>query len=147
MSFLFKDYSQKSYILIRCYKARLVLWNTNNNDRNGVNKQNTHTHTQQTLKERSITLERVSIKISDNLLLVESPILPIPPFLWKKSERLLFLKYFENSNLSLYKWEVPTMVICTGLSDRIKLSKSKRCIGSFLRYFCSNCRYWLLQSF
>ena len=98
---------------------------------------NTHTH----------TVERVSIKISDNLLLVESPILPIPPFLWKKSERLLFLKYFENSNLSLYKWEVPTMVICTGLSDRIKLSKSKRCIGSFLRYFCSNCRYWLLRSY
>ena len=43
-------------MLIRCYKTRFFLWNTNNTDRNGVNK--THTHTRNT--QRKITLERVS---------------------------------------------------------------------------------------
>ena len=38
------------------------------------------------------------------------------------------------------------MVNYTGLSDKMKLSKSKWCIGSFSRYCCSNCWYWLLQS-
>ena len=33
----------KPYQLIRCYKTRFFLWNTNNTDRNAVNKQNTHT--------------------------------------------------------------------------------------------------------
>ena len=46
MSFLYENYSlAKSYLLIRCYKTKFFLWNTNNTDRNGVNKQNTHTHT------------------------------------------------------------------------------------------------------
>ena len=47
MSFLFKNYSlvEVIYLLIRCYKTRFFLRNTNNTDRNGVNKQNTHTHT------------------------------------------------------------------------------------------------------
>ena len=35
----------KAYLLIRCYMTRFFLSNTNNADRNGVNKQNTHTHT------------------------------------------------------------------------------------------------------
>ena len=44
------------YLLIRCYESRFFLWNTNNTDRNGVNKQKTHTPNTQ----RKITLERVS---------------------------------------------------------------------------------------
>ena len=59
MSFLFKNYSlvKVMYLLIRCNKTRFFLGNTNNTNRNGVNKQNTHTHihththTHQTLKE------------------------------------------------------------------------------------------------
>ena len=46
------------HLLIRCYKTRFFIWNTNNTDRNGVNKQNKHTHTTNT--QRKITLERVS---------------------------------------------------------------------------------------
>ena len=47
MSFLFKNYSLVKVIclLIRCYKTSFFLWNTNNTDESGVNKQNTHTHT------------------------------------------------------------------------------------------------------
>ena len=46
MSFLFKNYSlvKVLYLLVICYKARFFLWNTNNTDKNGVNK-HTHTHT------------------------------------------------------------------------------------------------------
>ena len=57
MTFLFKNYSLAKviYLLIRCYKTRFFLSNTNNTDRNGVNKQNTHTPNTQ----RKITLERV----------------------------------------------------------------------------------------
>ena len=49
-------------LLIRCYKTNFFLWNTNNTDRNGVNKQNTHTHTHtHTLNTQGkITLEKVS---------------------------------------------------------------------------------------
>ena len=32
------------HLLIRCYKTRFFVRNTNNTDRNGVSKQNTHTH-------------------------------------------------------------------------------------------------------
>ena len=49
MSFLLKNYSivESVNLFIRCNKTRLFLQNTNNTDRNGVNKQNTHppTHT------------------------------------------------------------------------------------------------------
>ena len=47
MSFLFKHYSlvKVIYLLIKCYKARFFLIITNNTDRNGVNKQDTHTDT------------------------------------------------------------------------------------------------------
>ena len=63
MSFLLKNSSlvKVIYLLIRCYKARFFLWDTNNTVTNGVNKQHTHTHTHththQTL--RKVTLERV----------------------------------------------------------------------------------------
>ena len=52
VSFLFKNYSlvKVIYLLIRCYKTGFLLWNTDNTDRNGVNKQNTCTN--QTLRER-----------------------------------------------------------------------------------------------
>ena len=46
--------------MIRCYKTRFFLWNTNNTDRNGVNKQNTHTSNTQ----RKITLQRVSCPLA-----------------------------------------------------------------------------------
>ena len=38
------------HLLIRCYKTRFFLWNTNNNDRNGVSKENKHTHTKHSKK-------------------------------------------------------------------------------------------------
>ena len=45
MSFLLKNYSlvESVYMFIRCNKTSFFLQNTNNTDRNGVNKQNTHT--------------------------------------------------------------------------------------------------------
>ena len=95
---------QKSYLLIRCYKSRFFLWNTNNNDRNGVNKQNTHTHTHththQTLRERYIIWERVSMKIRYTFFF---KIIPLP-FYGKNlnwSELPSFFKIFENSDLPL----------------------------------------------
>ena len=44
---------QKPYLLIRCYKTSLFLWRGNNTDINGVNKQNTHTHTKHSEKENT----------------------------------------------------------------------------------------------
>ena len=45
MSFLLKNYSlvESVYLFIKCNKTKFFLGNTNNTDRNGVNKQNTHT--------------------------------------------------------------------------------------------------------
>ena len=63
ISFLFKLFFWKVlYLLIRCYKTRFILWNTNITDRRGVNKQNTHTHTHTHTRntQRKIRLERVS---------------------------------------------------------------------------------------
>ena len=54
----FSKTTEAIYQLIRCNKTKFFLWNTNNTDRNGVNKQNTHTHTPHI--QRKITLERVS---------------------------------------------------------------------------------------
>ena len=56
MSFHFKTYSlvESVYLFIRCNKTRFFLQNTNNTDRNGVNKQNTHTPNTQ----RKITLKK-----------------------------------------------------------------------------------------
>ena len=58
MSFFFKNYSLVKvicHVFIRSYKARFFLGNTNNTDRNGVNKP---THTPNT--EIKTTLEKVS---------------------------------------------------------------------------------------
>ena len=45
MSFLYKNYSRVEviYQLIICNKTKLFLWNANNTDKNGVNKQNIYT--------------------------------------------------------------------------------------------------------
>ena len=45
MSFLLKNYSlvESEYLFIRCNNTIFFLWNTNNTDKNGVNKQTTHT--------------------------------------------------------------------------------------------------------
>ena len=45
MYFLLKNYSlvESAYLFIRCNKTKFFLRNTKNTDRNGVNKQNTHT--------------------------------------------------------------------------------------------------------
>ena len=72
---------QKSYLLIRYYKTRFFLWNTNNTDENGVNnKQNTQPH--KTVRERWHWKRLISIKIRDTL--------KQPLFLWKKSEPHFF---------------------------------------------------------
>ena len=46
MSFHLKNYSLVNviYLLIRCYKIRFFLGDTNHADRNGVNKPSTHTN-------------------------------------------------------------------------------------------------------
>ena len=46
MSFLLKKYSlvESIYQFIICNKAKFFLRNTNNTDRNSVNKKHTHTH-------------------------------------------------------------------------------------------------------
>ena len=45
--FAFQQYSlvKVIYLLIRFNKTKSFLWNTNNTDMNGINQQNTHTHT------------------------------------------------------------------------------------------------------
>ena len=45
MSFLLENYSlvESAYLFIRCNKTKFFLRNTYNTDRNGVNKQSTHT--------------------------------------------------------------------------------------------------------
>ena len=45
MSFLLKNYSlvESVYLFIRCNKIKFFPQNTNDTDRNGVHKQNTHT--------------------------------------------------------------------------------------------------------
>ena len=55
MSFLIKNYSlvEVAYLFIRCKKTKFFLWNTNNTDRNGVNKQNSHIHTKHLEKDNT----------------------------------------------------------------------------------------------
>ena len=98
--FLFKNFSlvKVIYLLIRCCKTRFFLWNTNNNDRNGVNKQNTYTYTPNT--QRKITLKRVSMKISDTPPFLNNSTYFTNPsiFLGKIWHPLPFLKKFWNLN-------------------------------------------------
>ena len=52
MSLIFKNYllAEGTYLLIRLNKTEFFLWNTNNTDRNDINKQNTQTHTKHSEK-------------------------------------------------------------------------------------------------
>ena len=76
MSFLFKSCSlvKVIYLLVRFCKTCFFLWNLNNTDRNGVNKQITHTHTETHTQTHLILLRKI--------------------WTWP------FLKTFENSNPS-----------------------------------------------
>ena len=58
--FLFKTYSfvEVVYLLIRFNKTKFFQGNTNNTNKNGVNKQNTHTHTHILNTLGKITLEQ-----------------------------------------------------------------------------------------
>ena len=62
-------------LLIRCYKTRFFLWNTNNTDRNGVSKQHTHAHTH-THNYSSITYFHTNMKV------IPSPFFKKPPHLF-----------------------------------------------------------------
>ena len=99
-------YCKSHHLLIRCYKTRFFLWNTNNTDRNGINKQNTthtytHTHTHTPNTHRKITLERVSMKISVTPVLLNNPTYFTNPWIFfeKKSGPPLLLYNFETSIL------------------------------------------------
>ena len=90
MSFLFKNYSlvKVIYLLIRCYETRFFLWNIYNTDRNGVNKQNIHTHTHQTHRERLHWKRLASMKI------IDTPSLKQPHLLYQP------LHFYGKKNLS-----------------------------------------------
>ena len=70
MSFLYKHYSRVEviYQLIICSKTKFFLWNTNNTDKNGVNKQNSYT----TNTQRNITLERMEGWVGPTMSLAAS---------------------------------------------------------------------------
>ena len=95
---------QKSYLLIRCYKARFFLWKTNNTDRNGVNKQNTYTPNTQ----RNIIHWKglAGMKIGDTPPFLPPPPSPFPilfyqPFpFYGKNLNLHFFKNFKNCEKS-----------------------------------------------
>ena len=84
MSLLFKIFSpvEVTYLLPRFSKIKFFPWNTKNVDKNGVNKQNIHTH--QTLRERLHWNDLRSIKKSDIPPFKKQPlILPTSPlFAW-----------------------------------------------------------------
>ena len=74
MSFLFKKYSlvEVVYLFIRCHKTKFFLWKTNNTDKNGVNKQNRHTHTKYLQKdntEKGSGVPHVGLSTSEFLFL------------------------------------------------------------------------------
>ena len=97
--FPFKNYSlvEVIYLLSRCNKTKFFLWNTNNTDRNDVNKQkNTHTKHWKGL---------VSRKISDIHLFKTTPYLTNPPF-YEKNLNAIPAPHFAKISI---KKAVPTM--------------------------------------
>ena len=98
MSFLFKNYTivKTIYLLIRCYKTKSFLWNKNNTDRNGVNKQNTYRHTKHSEKNDT----EKSMEISDTHFFKTTPLFYQPlPFYGKNLNWLdppFFSKIFKN---------------------------------------------------
>ena len=83
---------EAAYLLIRFNKTKSFLWNTRNTNRNCVNEQKKHTpHT-----KREITLERVSMRISDTPFFANnSPILPSFYFIRERSEPLFLGKFWK----------------------------------------------------
>ena len=69
----FQNYSlvEFVYLFIRCNKTKLFLWNTNNADRNGVNKQKTHTKLLEKYKtgKEGVGFPTISLDASEFLLL------------------------------------------------------------------------------
>ena len=68
--------------------------------------------------------------------------------LFQKSEHSSFFENFENSNLNLYKEGRPQLWKNTQdyQTQYNFQNQNDALVPSFLRYCCSNCRYWLLQS-
>ena len=119
MYFLFKNYSLVD-LLIRWNKTKSFLWNTNNNDRNGVNKQNTHTKDP---RKDNTGKGFLVCKISDTPFLEQSPLFSqTPPILWKKSELSLFVKTLKTQIPTLLGKEkgVP-MLVCKHISLHAEL--------------------------
>ena len=105
MSFLFKNYTivKAIYLLIRCYKTKSFLWNKNNTDNNGVNKQNTYRHTKHSEKNDT----EKSMEISDTHFFKTTPLFYQPlPFYGKNLNWLdppFFSKIFKNPPPSIIK--------------------------------------------
>ena len=95
MSFLFKNYSlvKVIYLLIRCYKTRFFLWNTNNIDRNGANKQNIQTHTKHSEKDNT---EKWYPPFFETTPYFTNPSLFMGKY--EPSAYFFFFENFENSN-------------------------------------------------
>ena len=95
MSFLFKNYSlvKVIYLLIRCYKTRFFLWNTNNTDRNGVNKENTYTKHSE--KDNTGKCYLVWISVIPYHFKNTSPYLSTPPFSGKNLNPHFFRKFWK----------------------------------------------------
>ena len=94
MCFCFKNYLlvEVTCLLFRCNETKFFLWNPNNTDRNGVNKQNKQTPKTQ----RKMTLEMVSYYENKWYppFLKYPPILPTPSLLWEKIWTRPFSKTF-----------------------------------------------------
>ena len=90
--FLFKNYSlvKVIYLLIRCYKTRFFLWNTNNTDRNGVNKENTYTKHSEKDNTGKCYLVWISV-IPYHFKIIS----PTPPFFGKNLNPHFFQKFWK----------------------------------------------------
>ena len=121
MVFLFKNYSlvKVTDLLIWCYETRFFLSNTNNTDRNDVNKQNTHTHTHTHTPntQRKIILDRFSIQISDIPFFETTPLFysePLPFFRkFSKLYPLPLYKRREGSNYDTVKFTTIFLISLT----------------------------------
>ena len=86
MSFLFKIYSlfEVVHLCIRCNKTKFFLWNTNNTDKNVVNKQNTHTkHLEKNKTRKGGGVPTMSLAASEFLFLtVQKKQVMMSPLFW-----------------------------------------------------------------
>ena len=98
--FFFKNYSlvEVIHLLIRCNKTKFLLQNTNNTDRNSVNKQNTHTY--HTLREWWHWKGLVNMKIIDTHLFLNTPYFTnLSLFMGKNMKPLFQQNFFEEFQL------------------------------------------------